>query len=470
MINAMNIINRLSRLLRSDSLPTILDKKFLSRLPADLANTLQGIQISSGAANHLLWNDYRVCSVFQPIVSFTHNCIVGHEALARPFSKSGEAVAPPVFFSTVRRDGHLAHVDRACRLLHILNAGEYPGWLFLNFHPSLFGQPGNEDITDLYLGTIIDHFGIDPVSIMIEVVESEVAEKEYFEKRVQQLRSFGFNIALDDFGTGESNFERLMSMQPDIVKLDRSFAQQCVDNVKIRKVLPRLVQLLHEIGSQVVLEGIETEAQALIALDANIDFGQGWFFARPQPCPHGDPYALTATLESLWVKHGAEAITFANKRKETLGPIFKAFEEMGSGMNSGRNFSEITPRFLNIHEAKRIYLLNGDGFIEIPPLLATCRANYERPCLHCNGGCPQITAPRFSPLPEKQSYMKRARLSRHSFFQRALEHHGKPQLSRPYVSPCDGNFVSTISMAITLGGKNYVMCGDLNWETLAGKL
>jgi len=467
----MNLFSHIRNLLCPVISPRILGEDFLSCLPHELAKILEAIQIADDGSKQLIWNDFRVCSAFQPIVSFTHNCIVGHEALARPYTRAGEAITPPHFFNMAYREGYLPNIDRACRLLHILNAGKYPGWLFLNFHPVLFSQQDNEDITASYVRAIVDHLGIDPTSIMVEVVENEVQGKQSFENKVQQLRLLGFNLAIDDFGTGESNFERLMSVQPDIVKLDRSFARQCVDNIKVRKVLPHLVELLHEIGSRVVLEGIETENQALIALDANIDFGQGWYFARPQDCPYSNPYALTTILDSLWKKNNLESVALAKQRKETLDPIFRAFEQMGR-INDGDDggFNDTAQSFLNIHAAKRIYLLNSDGFIATPPLIATCRATPEQPCLHCNGGCPQIATARFNPLPENQAYMKHARLSRHSFFQRALEQHGIPQLSRPYVSPCDGKIVSTISMSIILDEKIYVVCGDLNWESLMGKL
>src|SRR5690606_3189599 len=88
-------------------------------------------------------------------------------------------------------------------------------------------------------------------------------------------------VAIDDFGAGESNFERVWRLRPDIVKLDRAMITEAAQNPLVQRILPGIVSLVHEAGALVVMEGIETERQALIALKSDVDFVQGFYFLRP---------------------------------------------------------------------------------------------------------------------------------------------------------------------------------------------
>src|SRR3984893_4750283 len=72
-------------------------------------------------------------------------------------------------------------------------------------------------------------------------------------------------------------------LQPDIVKLDRGVIEQAARNPRVARTLPRLVSLLHETGALVLVEGVETQHEALLAMECDADFVQGFYFARPAP-------------------------------------------------------------------------------------------------------------------------------------------------------------------------------------------
>ncbi|GAB6036491.1 EAL domain-containing protein [Fundidesulfovibrio butyratiphilus] len=448
----------------------LLNDAFLSCFPADLAQVLARLRKNEQGEIEAPWRNMVIRSVFQPIVSFTHNCIIGHEALVRPALRRGAPISPPDFFALAQKRDELTLVDRACRALHLLNAGNYPGWLFLNFHPALFGDPRNEGLTERFLSAFVDVLGVNPGSIVVEVVENKVPDEERFDQGVKSLRDANLSIALDDFGVGDSNFSRIWSVRPEIIKLDRSFADQSEKDIKVRKVLPSLVAMLHEMGTRVLLEGIETEQQALIALESNVDFGQGWFFARPASSPLSDPYALAGVLDSLWSAHCETLHTRERDRKEFITPFTQAIEVMSGALQRGVAFEEAGAAFLNIHEAKRLYIVDNKGFILEPAMRSSCRAAEGKPCVHCNGGCPSPTKKRFNPLPDNQPFMKLARLAMQPFFRRAVEAPNTPQITRPYVSPCDGKLTVTVSIGFSLDGALCVLCGDLDWSSLIHKL
>ncbi len=128
-----------------------------------------------------------------------------------------------------------------------------------------------------------------PQRIVLEIVEDEIAQGEVNRVRdaVDNYRRVGYRIAIDDFGSRHANLDRLWQLEPDIVKLDRVLIAQAVESPKLRRALPRLVQLLHELETLVVVEGIETADQQQLALDAGADLLQGFHLGEPRPLGRG---------------------------------------------------------------------------------------------------------------------------------------------------------------------------------------
>lgn len=116
---------------------------------------------------------------------------------------------------------------------------------------------------------------------MLEILESRVDELPRLQDAVDAYRSRGFRVAIDDFGCQHSNFDRLWRLTPDIVKLDRSLIVQASEDKRVRRILPKIVEIIHDLGAQVVVEGIETLDQHVLALDAGTDLMQGFYYARP---------------------------------------------------------------------------------------------------------------------------------------------------------------------------------------------
>jgi two-component system CheB/CheR fusion protein len=97
------------------------------------------------------------------------------------------------------------------------------------------------------------------------------------------LRRLGATIAIDDFGTGFSNLSMLERLEPRIVKIDRSLLVSAESGDRSRAILDAAVGLGQALGAQVVLEGVETQAQADLAASLGADLVQGYLMARPMP-------------------------------------------------------------------------------------------------------------------------------------------------------------------------------------------
>jgi EAL domain-containing protein (putative c-di-GMP-specific phosphodiesterase class I) len=135
---------------------------------------------------------------------------------------------------------------------------------------------GAEEFSDL-----IGYYGMTPRRVCVEVLEDGGADEAMLRKVISAYRELGSTIAMDDFGLGRSNFDRIVSLRPDLVKIDRAILVAAVGDSKSRSMLPAIVELLHEAGSQVAVEGIESVDEALIAMESGADLVQGHFFGAP---------------------------------------------------------------------------------------------------------------------------------------------------------------------------------------------
>ncbi|MDB5887928.1 MAG: hypothetical protein JWM03_800 [Rhodocyclales bacterium] len=415
-----------------------------SELPTELHEFLPGAVLEKDRMT-LRWRDLTVSSVFQPIVSFSHSRVVGHEGLVRIAGKSQTTITPPDFFQLVDTTGELLQTDRACRLMHAWNARATDGWLFLNLHPALFGR-FDADSSARMVAAMVSATGIPAHRCIIEVVEEAVTDRVRLEEGTAALRALGLGLALDDFGAGHSNFDRVWRIQPDVVKLDRSFAVRTEHDEMARRVLPRLVSMLHETGSLVLLEGIETLDQALIAMDSDIDFGQGWFFARPAADTLRDSSAVAPALDALWARYENHIRAHEDAHHERIAPYLNAIGYAGVLLASGVPLHNAALGFLDQPAAECFYLLDAEG-----RQVGTNISAREQ---------------RGKGVLRELGQMPGARWSRRPYFRRALQHPGKPQVTRPYVSISSGNTCVTVSAHIRMNGNEHVICGDVDWELL----
>ena len=107
-------------------------------------------------------------------------------------------------------------------------------------------------------------------------------------------REVGATVALDDFGTGYSALTHLRELPIDCVKIDRSFVGSCLKDRSASAILVAVTHLAHDLGMQVVAEGVETEAQLDFVRAVGCDAAQGYHVARPLPHAECTGYLLGA--------------------------------------------------------------------------------------------------------------------------------------------------------------------------------
>jgi EAL domain-containing protein (putative c-di-GMP-specific phosphodiesterase class I) len=108
------------------------------------------------------------------------------------------------------------------------------------------------------------------------------------------LRGLGPRLSIDDFGTGYSSLSYLRRFDVDVLKIDRSFISDIVDDARNSRVTNAVIRMALELGVPVVAEGVETEAQLDALRSLGCLLGQGYLLARPMPAED-----FTARLEDL---------------------------------------------------------------------------------------------------------------------------------------------------------------------------
>ncbi|QLG89452.1 EAL domain-containing protein [Chitinibacter bivalviorum] len=226
-----------------------------------------------------------LASAFQPIVD-RNGQRFADEALLRA-SVRDKAISPPQAFESARQGHKLIAFDRLCRTLHVMNYASYAPQnrlLFLNVHPELLVEISDHGA---YFERILNSLGFSPNQVVLELLENDVSnvDASAISRAVKNYRAKGYRIALDDFGHGMANLDRLWLLEPDFVKLDRHILALAAQQDKARQGYGKLVSLLHDAGSQVIAEGVETLQEKTIALDSGVDALQGYFIATPDYRP-----------------------------------------------------------------------------------------------------------------------------------------------------------------------------------------
>jgi len=223
---------------------------------------------------------------YQPIISLADRHTASFEALVRwPHPTHG--LLPPSEFIPLAETLDLIH-DLGMEVLRtacadIRNWKNAPTPLQARVSVNLSARQLARPTLATELLAVIDRNGLPHEWIRFEVTESLLAHPDGPATRtLRDLRNAGIKILIDDFGTGFSTLSYLHTMPCDQVKLDGSFVRSITDDSRLRAIVRRSIELAHDLGMTVVAECIEDEHQFEVLKSLGCDYGQGYYFARPQ--------------------------------------------------------------------------------------------------------------------------------------------------------------------------------------------
>ena len=205
--------------------------------------------------------------------------IIGYELLSR--GPRGDLETPDAFFRLANEFDMVTEVDLHC-LQQCLAASrqllERGLRVHFNVYPSTLLAVPAENLQQR-LGEL-------PEASCLEISEQQViGEPAYLRDRIAELRRCGLRIAIDDVGFGRSSLESLVVLEPDVIKIDRAFVTGIADEPDKRGFLKRLLSVSQGLGTEVIAEGVETEADARALGDLGVRFAQGFLWDRPAALP-----------------------------------------------------------------------------------------------------------------------------------------------------------------------------------------
>ena len=222
---------------------------------------------------------------FQPIVKLEDRTVAGFEALLRWDHPRLGRLAPAEFIPLAEETGLIIDLgqfvlDRTAR--------ELAAWqLALDVEPPIFASVNISSRQLLRHDLLMDvkaaltRSQVKKGSLKLELTESLVMENpEYATQILNRIHDLGAGLSLDDFGTGYSSLSYLQRFPFDTIKIDRSFVKH--DASGRRPILLRsIIQLVHDLGIEVVTEGIESESDAVELAQLGSEFAQGYAFGQP---------------------------------------------------------------------------------------------------------------------------------------------------------------------------------------------
>jgi diguanylate cyclase (GGDEF)-like protein/PAS domain S-box-containing protein len=222
---------------------------------------------------------------YQPIVRLADKRITGFEALVRWRHPANGLVAPGVFIPLAEETGLIIRLDQwvlreACRQLAVWTkdfTADPPLSLSVNLSGRHFGHPDLiENIT-----RVLHETRIPPSTLKLEVTESAIIDNpQAAATLLHQLQMTGVQLSLDDFGTGYSSLSYLHRFPFNTLKIDRSFVKE-MSNKDAGEIVRTIISLAHNLGLNVVAEGIETGDQEARLTALGCEYGQGFFLAKP---------------------------------------------------------------------------------------------------------------------------------------------------------------------------------------------
>ena len=227
-------------------------------------------------------NENQFCMYLQPQTDKDGN-MLGAEALIRWNHPNMGLVMPGAFIECFVDAGLIYRLDNyiweeAAKQLKIWKDAGYNYYISVNISAKDFYH------IDVYqtFKNLVSKYGIDTDKLHIEITETALSEdKQATHKTIERLHDEGFIIEIDDFGSGYSSFNFLKDVCADVIKIDRVFLKKSSHEERGEQILRSIISLSHDIGMDVITEGVENVDQLSMLAKMNCDWFQGYYFSKP---------------------------------------------------------------------------------------------------------------------------------------------------------------------------------------------
>ncbi|HST84254.1 MAG TPA: bifunctional diguanylate cyclase/phosphodiesterase [Kineosporiaceae bacterium] len=221
--------------------------------------------------------------VYQPDVHPEHGTLQGLEALVRWRRRDGFSVSTDDFVRMAEEAGAVAAIDDWVMRASLAQLGTWRreiniDGLELGINVSALSLTSDlpQRLDDACRGN-----GVPPGRVRVEVTETVLGDDSKAVEVLREIRALGFRIGLDDFGTGYASLSRLRSLPVDVIKLDRSFLASIAEDPATQTLVGMILGLAEPLHLDVVVEGVETQAQCDVLVELGCQRVQGFLFSPP---------------------------------------------------------------------------------------------------------------------------------------------------------------------------------------------
>jgi polar amino acid transport system substrate-binding protein len=229
-------------------------------------------------------NEFEV--YYQPIIEVKNKETVAAEALIRWRHPKYGLIPPDVFIPMMEKTGFIVEIGQFVLEEVLKQQKRWELFKFKQIEVSI-----NMSLLEIETEGFIDnvtqqliHHQVKPDLIKFEITEgSAMSNKEEVEIQLLALKQLGVGISLDDFGTGYTSFSYLKKFPADILKIDKTLVDYILVNQEDQRIVKAMIELAHNIGMKIVVEGIENEKMFKMIASYECDYMQGYYFSKPLP-------------------------------------------------------------------------------------------------------------------------------------------------------------------------------------------
>ncbi len=222
---------------------------------------------------------------FQPLLDINQLKTIGAEVLLRWTNTELGEISPVVFIPLAEENGLIIEIglwvfEKACVQFQAWKQNHTVDLEYLAINVSIHQLVNSNFVNQIK--TICEQYDILPEWIELEITEGGLAQyPDTIADMLNQLKSTGFRLAIDDFGTDYSSLGRLKSFNVNLLKIDRSFVKNMVENSDDAAIVKAIIDLSNALNLTTLAEGIEIKEQLELLKQYGCSRGQGYFFGKP---------------------------------------------------------------------------------------------------------------------------------------------------------------------------------------------
>ena len=249
-------------------------------------NTARRLDIENGMRQAVTSGIEEFVVFYQPVVDVRTGECSSCEALVRWDSKALGFMGPGDFIPLAEYLGLITSIgdyvlEEACRQCRYWNEHGIPDF-HINVNLSVV-QLLQKDVAET-VARILKKTGVNPKNIVLEITESfAINDMDRVLDIIKGIKKLGPRIALDDFGTGYSSLNYIKQLPLDIIKVDKTFIDDIVEDEYAQAFIKLIVELSDTIDTDIIVEGVENEAQLNILKELGVDYIQGFYYGKPVP-------------------------------------------------------------------------------------------------------------------------------------------------------------------------------------------